>query len=122
MESHARAGTTKCLGCRRAVKCAAGEDPARAPGLCADCAGEEGRLEAVLLELQAGQNRLEARLAATHALCARCHSGGLAGPVLCENGECSVRARACPKKPSKNPKALGTPQHIFRNLDNSLAL
>ena len=86
------AGTTKCLGCRRAVKCGAGEDPARAPGLCADCAGEEGRLEAVLLELQAGRNRLEARLAATHALCARCHSGGLAGAVLCENGECSVRA------------------------------
>ena len=35
-------------------------------------------------------NQLEARHCRAHALCARCHSGGLLGPVLCENGECEV--------------------------------
>ena len=35
-------------------------------------------------------NQLEGRHCAAHALCARCHSGGAMGPVLCENGECEV--------------------------------
>lgn len=33
---------------------------------------------------------LEERHCHAHALCARCHSGGVLGPVLCENGECEV--------------------------------
>lgn len=35
-------------------------------------------------------NQLEGRHCRAHALCARCHSGGVMGPVLCENGECEV--------------------------------
>ncbi len=35
-------------------------------------------------------DQLEVRHAAAHALCARCHSGGALGPVLCENAECAV--------------------------------
>jgi hypothetical protein len=51
---------------------------------------EEGMLETVLVELLAEQHYLEERFHTANALCMRCHSGGLTGEVLCENGECSV--------------------------------
>ena len=34
---------------------------------------------------------MDERLCATNAMCAACHSGGLLKPILCQNGECSVR-------------------------------
>ena len=43
------------------------------------------------LELLGEQWRLDKRLSTTSAMCARCHSGGLTRPILCQNGECSVR-------------------------------
>ncbi len=50
----------------------------------------EGRWEATYLaslEEQAGE---EARRCAAFAACRACHSGGLAGGVLCANGECEA--------------------------------
>lgn len=60
------------------------------PALCEDCAAEEGVKESVLLELLGEQRRLEQRNCTANALCMDCHSGGLTGKVLCENGECPV--------------------------------
>ena len=51
---------------------------------------QDGRLEAVHLELLAEQQRLEERLCSASAMCMHCHSGGLMKPILCQNGECSV--------------------------------
>ena len=51
---------------------------------------QDGRLEAVHLELLGEQQRLEARLCSASAMCMHCHSGGLLKPILCQNGECSV--------------------------------
>ena len=53
---------------------------------------QEGRLEEVYLELLGEERRLDRRLCMTSAMCARCHSGGLTRPILCQNGECSVRS------------------------------
>ena len=53
---------------------------------------QEGRLEEVYLELLGEERRLDRRLCTTSAMCARCHSGGLTRPILCQNGECSVRS------------------------------
>jgi len=44
----------------------------------------------VYLELLGEERRLDRRLCTTSAMCARCHSGGLTRPILCQNGECSV--------------------------------
>ena len=51
---------------------------------------QDGRLEAVHLELLGEQQRLEERLGSASAMCMHCHSGGLLKPILCQNGECSV--------------------------------
>lgn len=83
------AGTIKCLSCKRTINAGAAP-PNEVPALCEDCANDEGRLESVLLELQGEERLLEDRLCTANALCMRCHSGGLTGPVLCENGECLV--------------------------------
>ena len=61
------------------------------PALCEDCAVEDGVREGVFLELLGEQRRLEQRKCTANALCMDCHSGGLTGKVLCENGECPVR-------------------------------
>ena len=83
------AGTLKCLNCRRPVH-SVGSDGQDGPALCEDCAAEEGVKEGVLLELLGEQRRLEQRNCTATALCMDCHSGGLTGKVLCENGECPV--------------------------------
>ncbi|KAL4424029.1 hypothetical protein ABPG75_001330 [Micractinium tetrahymenae] len=77
----------KCLSCRTNMPSHSMDS---APGLCDDCAGVEGRWEEAYLaalEEQAGE---EARHYAAFAACRDCHSGGLAGAVLCANGECPV--------------------------------
>ena len=48
-------------------------------------------MEEVYLDLLEEEQRLDRRLCVTSAMCARCHSGGLTRPILCQNGECSVR-------------------------------
>lgn len=83
------AGTLKCLNCRRPVH-GTGSGGQDGPALCEDCAAEEGVKEGVLLELLGEQRRLEQRNCTANALCMDCHSGGLTGKVLCENGECLV--------------------------------
>lgn len=83
------AGTLKCLNCRRPVH-SVGSDGQDGPALCEHCAAEEGVKEGVLLDLLGEQRRLEQRNCTANALCMDCHSGGLTGQVLCENGECSV--------------------------------
>lgn len=82
------AGSLKCLNCRRPVPSTASGG---GPALCEDCAQLEGVREGVLLELLGEQRLLEQRNCAANALCMSCHSGGLLGEVLCENGECLVR-------------------------------
>ncbi|KAL4423537.1 hypothetical protein ABPG77_006560 [Micractinium sp. CCAP 211/92] len=80
-------GIPKCLSCRENMP---GHSMDSAPGLCDNCAGIEGRWEATYLaslEEQAGE---EARRCAAFAACRACHSGGLAGGMLCVNGECPV--------------------------------
>ena len=51
---------------------------------------QDGKLEAVHLELLGEQQRLEERLCSASAMCMHYHSGGLLKPILCQNGECSV--------------------------------
>ena len=84
------AGTVKCLACRRPVHSTGGNSE-DGPALCEDCAVEDGVREGVLLELLGEQRRLEQRNCTANSLCMNCHSGGLTGKVLCENGECPVR-------------------------------
>lgn len=42
------------------------------------------------MDLLQERNIAEDRLAASHAFCTRCHSGGTSGAFLCDNGECPV--------------------------------
>ena len=61
-----------------------------APGLCDTCRSDGACWQAAYMELLSDEAAAEARAAAAHAACRDCHSGGAAGPVLCENGECPV--------------------------------
>lgn len=44
----------------------------------------------VYLEILSEVDAAESRHHAACSTCIRCHSGGLFGPILCENGECAV--------------------------------
>jgi DNA polymerase delta subunit 1 len=59
------------------------------PSLILPCS-TPGRWEETYLSLLDDQTAAEARQTAAHAACRDCHSGGVLGPVLCENGECPV--------------------------------
>ncbi|KAK9810365.1 hypothetical protein WJX72_009511 [[Myrmecia] bisecta] len=85
-------GTLKCLGCKRTIpwKPPPGDPNAVGPGLCESCSQEEGKLAAVYLDLQQQENHYAMRFGLAMSSCIQCHSGGLTGPVLCENGECPV--------------------------------
>ena len=77
--------SAKCLSCRRAVP-GGGADR----GLCDSCRGEDGTRERTWLGLLREAERMERKRGLAFATCARCHSGGLQGAVVCENGECPV--------------------------------
>ena len=85
-------GTIRCLGCKRHIP--SGKLPSNAgvegPGLCEVCSSQEGKWEEVYLECLQHVDRLEHRQAGAQAYCMRCHSGGMTGKVVCENGECPV--------------------------------
>lgn len=85
-------GTIRCLGCKRHIP--SGKLPPGAgvegPGLCDACSSQDGKWEEVYEGLMQRENRLEHRRAGAHAFCMRCHSGGMTGAVVCENGECPV--------------------------------
>ena len=78
-----------CLGCKRVLSEFNGDAEA-APGLCAACAGEEGRWQQVYCGLRVEANEEELRSANAHAQCRQCDSGVLGQRVVCENGECRV--------------------------------
>lgn len=84
--------TIRCLGCKRTIP--SGKVPPDAgvegPGLCEVCSSQEGKWEEVYEGLRQHANRLEHRWAGASAFCMRCHSGGMTGAVVCENGECPV--------------------------------
>ncbi|KAK9916419.1 hypothetical protein WJX75_002409 [Coccomyxa subellipsoidea] len=104
-------GTVKCLGCRRPVH-SIGSSAEDGPALCEDCAVEDGVREGVFLELLGEQRRLEQRNCTANALCMDCHSGGLTGKVLCENGECPVLYARL-----STAAKLNSLDHSFRRLD-----
>ena len=81
----------RCLACKRPIPKAelVGKE-GREPGLCESCKQEEGTLARVHLSILAELGAAEHRHHMAHATCIRCHSGGLLGPVVCENGECPV--------------------------------
>ena len=85
-------GTIRCLGCKRHI--ASGKLPPQAgvqgAGLCDVCSSQEGKWEQVYVEYMQLVDNLERRQTSAQAFCVRCHSGGMAGPVVCENGECPV--------------------------------
>lgn len=60
------------------------------PGLCDECKAEDGKWCQVYLNILADDNAAEEALCHATSACVRCHSGGLLGPVICENGECPV--------------------------------
>ncbi len=59
-------------------------------GLCEACAAIPDKLPEVYLEFQKHVDEFETHRAQALSYCARCHSGGLGQPVVCENGECPV--------------------------------
>ena len=85
-------GTIRCLGCKRHIP--SGKLPSSAgvegPGLCDVCSSQEGKWEEVYEGFLQHANKLEHRQAGATAYCMRCHSGGMNGLVVCENGECPV--------------------------------
>ncbi len=85
------AASVKCLACKRAIPKAelAGKE-GREPGLCQSCKAEEGRWAGVYLSNLAELNSAAVRHTAAHSSCLACHSGGLTGRLVCENGECGV--------------------------------
>ena len=62
----------------------------REPGLCASCTEEDGKWSQTWLRVLQQLRDAERRRGLSHSTCMRCHSGGLMGPVLCDNGECPV--------------------------------
>jgi hypothetical protein len=92
--------TARCLGCKAVMpstpassSSGSGVQPRPAgiePGLCANCRAQEGKRAAVYLQTVQEQVRASASFCAAHSACRRCHSGGLMGGVVCENGECPV--------------------------------
>ena len=81
----------RCLACKRPIpKNELVGKEGKEPGLCQSCQAEEGRWKAVYLSNLAEANSAAARLTTAHSECLGCHSGGLTGRLVCENGECAV--------------------------------
>ena len=87
--------TAKCLGCKQVIhtkpqqgSSAAGSEVE--PGLCENCAREDGKRESVYISVVHDASDAAERFTAAHTACRSCHSGGQLGGVVCENGECPV--------------------------------
>lgn len=86
--------TAKCLGCKQVIhtKPQQGSGPGDdvEPGLCENCAKEDGKRESVYISVVQEASAAAERFTAAHSSCRSCHSGGQLGGVVCENGECPV--------------------------------
>jgi len=83
--------SVRCLACKRPIpeNELIGKE-GKEPGLCQSCKAEEGRWATVYLTNLAELNSAAVRHTAALANCLGCHSGGLTGRLVCENGECSM--------------------------------
>lgn len=61
-----------------------------APGLCDACRAVPGRWAELVCASESDMGAQQQQLTAAVSQCMRCHSGGMAGPVLCTNAECNV--------------------------------
>jgi DNA polymerase delta subunit 1 len=84
--------TAKCLGCKQVIhtKPQHGSESEVEPGLCDDCAKEDGKRESVFISVMHEASDAAERFSAAHSACRFCHSGSQWGGVVCENGECPV--------------------------------
>jgi hypothetical protein len=86
--------TAKCLSCKQPIKQQQQQQqqqqqaPAPAPALCNSCQLQAGCWARTLLGTLQDDSRKWQQLCRAEAACLACNSGGHAGPVVCENGEC----------------------------------